>query len=54
MILSYKLFINILLELVKVDIKRTQTKNKTVRKYRTQFELNRTNLFKREAALLSR
>ena len=31
-ILSYKLCINILLEPVKIDIKRTQTKNKTVRK----------------------
>ena len=31
MILSYKLCIDILLEPVKVDIKRTQTKNKTVR-----------------------
>ena len=33
MILSYKLCINILLEPVKVDIKRTQTRKKTVRKY---------------------
>ena len=33
MIVSYKLCINILLEPVKVDIKRTQTKSKTVRKY---------------------
>ena len=33
MILSYKLCIIILLEPVKVDIKRTQAKNKTVRKY---------------------
>ena len=33
MMISYKLQINKLLEPVKVDIKRTQTKNKTVRKY---------------------
>ena len=33
MILSYKLYINILLEPVKVDTKRTKTKNKTARKY---------------------
>ena len=31
-ILSYKLSVNILLEPVKVDIKRIQTQNKTVRK----------------------
>ena len=33
MILSYKLCINMLIEPVNVDIKRTQTTNKTVRKY---------------------
>ena len=33
MILSYKLCINILLEPVKADRKRTKTKDKTVRKY---------------------
>ena len=33
MMIPYKLQINKLLEPVKVDIKRTQTKNKTVRKY---------------------
>ena len=33
MILSYKLCINILLEPLKIDIKRTQTKNETVQKY---------------------
>ena len=33
MILSYKLHINILQEPVKVDIKRTQTKHNTARKY---------------------
>ena len=33
MIISYKLWISILLEPVKVDIARTQTVNKIVRKY---------------------
>ena len=37
MILSYKLFINIPLEPFEADIKGTQTKNKTVRKYRIMF-----------------
>ena len=31
MILSYKLYINVLLETVKVDIKRTQTRNRNSR-----------------------